>query len=488
MSTLQRRRVLRRTKIVATIGPASNSENVLRQLIWAGMDVARLNFSHGTHEEHARVIRTLRYLSERMGKPVTILQDLQGPKIRLGDLIGPITVEPGQMVRFRIGESQSDPEVLPVAFPAFLDYVRPGSRIVMDDGLLEFEVVEVEDEEVKARVVVGGVISSHKGINLPGVNIDIPGFTEKDEADLKFGLEQGVDVVAISFVRTAEDVARVRQAIGQYAPDRVDTPLIAKLERREALEHLEEILTVADGVMVARGDLGVEIPIQEVPIAQKRIIEMANRYGKVVITATQMLESMMHHPRPTRAEASDVANAVFDGTDALMLSGETASGRYPVEAVRTMDAIIRTAEMHMGLVQGCIRESEDFAEEIQGLPLSLALAARKLAEMPDMAALSVFTHTGRTAILLSKTRPRAAILAFTPEERTYRHLNMYWGVYPYMTPFAANVEQMLSHIENAMKSTGLVRRGQKVVLIAGFPVDAMRPANFLLVHTVGATL
>lgn len=482
------RRVLRRTKIVATIGPASRSESVLRQLIWAGMDVARLNFSHGTHEEHAEVIRTVRYLSKRMGKPVTILQDLQGPKIRLGDLIQPITVEQGQVVRFQVADAQTDPEVLPVAFPAFLDYVHPGTRIVMDDGLLEFEVVEVDEGEVKARVLVGGVVSSHKGINLPGVAIDIPGFTEKDEVDLKFGLDHDVDAVAISFVRTAEDVARVRQAIGQHAPDKVDIPLIAKMERREALENLEEILTVADGVMVARGDLGVEIPIQEVPIAQKRIIEMANRYGKVVITATQMLESMMHHPRPTRAEASDVANAVFDGTDALMLSGETASGKYPVEAVRTMDAIIRTAEMHLGHINRCLRNGEEFARELQGLPLSLALAARKLADMPDMAALAVFTHTGRTAILLSKTRPNAAILAFTPEERTYRRLNMYWGVYPHTTPFAENVEKMLSHIESAMKSTGLVRRGQKVVLIAGFPVDAMRPANFLLVHTVGASL
>ncbi len=482
------RRVLRRTKIVATIGPASREESVLRQLLWAGMDVARLNFSHGTHEEHAEVIRTLRRLAHRMGKPVAILQDLQGPKIRLGDLARPVRVQKGQVVRFRVGESQPEEDVLPVAFPEFMDYVHPGSRIAIDDGLLEFEVIEVDNGEARARVLVDGVVSSHKGINLPGVNIDVPGFTEKDEADLKFGLEHDVDAIAISFVRTAEDVARVRQAIGQFAPEKADIPLIAKLERREALEHLEEILLVADGVMVARGDLGVEIPIQEVPIAQKRIIQMANRYGKVVITATQMLESMMHHPRPTRAEASDVANAVFDGTDALMLSGETASGKYPVEAVRTMDAIIRMAEMYMEDMTRCYRAPEDFAPAMQGPPLSLALAARKLGEMREVAALAVFTHTGRTAITLSKTRPRAAILAFTPEESTYRRLSMYWGVYPYMVPFADSVEKMLGHIENALKSSGLVRAGQKVVLVAGFPVDAMRPANFLLVHTLGTEL
>lgn len=486
-----KRRMLRRTKIVATIGPASREEEVLRQLIWAGMDVARLNFSHGTHEEHAQVIHTLRRLAHRMGKPIMILQDLQGPKIRLGTLPRPRPIHQGQVVRFRVGEEvpqEAEPDVLPVAFPEFLQYVHPGTRIAVDDGLLEFEVLEVTAEEARARVLVDGVVSSHKGINLPGTPLDIPGFTEKDEIDLKFGLEHDVDAIAVSFVRTAEDVARVRQAVAQLAPEKVHIPLIAKLERREALENLEEILIAADGVMVARGDLGVEIPIQEVPIAQKRIIEMANRYGKVVITATQMLESMMQHPRPTRAEASDVANAVFDGTDALMLSGETASGRYPVEAVRMMDAIIRTAEMYTSEMSRCFFREGDFAPTMQGPPLNLALAARKLAEMPEVAALAVFTHTGRTAITLAKTRPRAAILAFTPDERTYRRLSMYWGIYPYMVPFADSVEKMLDHIENVLKSTGLVRTGQKVVLIAGFPVHAMRPANFLLVHTLGAEL
>ena len=483
------RPLLRRTKIVATIGPASREEPVLRRLLWAGMDVARLNFSHGTHEEHAEVIRRLRYLSHRLGKPLAILQDLQGPRIRIGVLRQPFPVKEGDLVRFRPAAVQEDEDVVPVDFPELLQYVRPGLPLAADDGLLEFEVVKIEGQDVVARARVSGQIRSHKGINLPGVSLDIPGFTEKDEQDLRFGLEHDVDAIAISFVRNAEDVARVRQAIAQYAPEKLDIPIIAKLERREALENLEQILEAADGVMVARGDLGVEIPIEQVPLAQKRIIQMANRYGRLVITATQMLESMVYHPRPTRAEASDVVNAVLDGADALMLSGETASGHYPVEAVQMMDALIRSAEAYVGEARCAATEPDsldDFAPSVQGPFLNLALAARQLAMNPEIAALAVFTHTGRTAITLSKTRPRTAILAFTHEERTYRRLNLYWGVQPFKVPFADSLETMLKHIENVLQGTGLIRMGQKVALVAGFPVHVSSPPNFLLVHTLGA--
>ncbi|NPA06485.1 MAG: pyruvate kinase [Chloroflexi bacterium] len=475
----------RYAKIIATIGPASADERTLRRLMLAGMDVARLNFSHGSHEEHGEIVRRIRYLSHRLGRPVAILQDLQGPKIRLGDLPKPITVHQGEEVIFVAGQEKTT-EGIPVAFDEFAAFVRPGTRIAIDDGLLEFEVVDVDPPKVRARVLTGGVLKSHKGINLIGVPLDIPGFTEKDEADLAFGLEQDVDAIAVSFVRTAEDVARIRRAITEIAPEKVDTPIIAKLERREALDNLESILAVADGVMVARGDLGVEIPTEEVPIAQKRIIALANRYGKLVVTATQMLDSMVHNPRPTRAEASDVANAVFDGTDALMLSAETATGRYPVRAVETMDAIIRTAERHSDEWGVCSRRLADEALARAPNAWGLARAAKALAEQhPEVAALAVFTNTGRTAVLLSKTRPRVPILAFTPVERTYRRLSMYWGIRPHMVPFANTVEVMFKHVEAALRATGHVKAGQKVVLVAGFPVGAMRPPNFLLVHTIG---
>ncbi len=474
----------RRTKIVATLGPASRGEATLRALLQAGVDVVRLNFSHGTHAQHAEAIRRVRQLAHRLGKPVAILQDLQGPKIRLGRLAQePLHLEPDDEVIFRFQSTSDDPRVLPVDFPDLARVVRPGGRILLDDGNLEFEVLAVEGATVRARTVLGGEVTSHKGVNLPGAHLDIPSFTEKDEADLTFGLQHGVDAVAISFVRSASDVARVRQAVAQIAPERADTPLIAKLERPEALDNLHAIVHAADGVMVARGDLGVEMRPEAVPIAQKRIIEMANRHAKLVITATQMLDSMIHNPRPTRAEASDVANAIFDGTDAVMLSGETAVGEYPVQAVEMMDAIVRQAEANLARwghwrgVPGDERPHDD--------ALSLAIAARELAHDRDVAAIAVFTQTGRTAMLMSKTRPRVPILAFTPEERTYRRLAMYWGIIPYRVPFADTVERMLRHVETGLMAATAIEPGQQVVIVAGFPVGAMRPPNFLLLHTVG---
>ena len=338
----------RRTKIVATIGPATQSESQMRELILAGMNVARLNFSHGAHVEHAERIKQLRSTSERLGTPVTILQDLQGPKIRTGIIKGDaVTLTAGDKLILTSRKIEGDRQKISVDFPDLPQVVKPGNRILLADGHMELKVLTTHEDEIETEVILGGTLSAHKGVNLPGIQLNIPGFTEKDEQDLAFGLAQGIDAVAISFVRTAKDVSRVRQAIAKYAPNQVNLPIIAKLERPEALENLDAIIDVSDGVMVARGDLGVEMSPEEVPIAQKQIIRCANQNAKVVITATQMLESMIQNPRPTRAEASDVANAIFDGTDAVMLSGETAIGKYPIKTVEMMDSIICKAENHL---------------------------------------------------------------------------------------------------------------------------------------------
>jgi len=475
----------RKAKIVATIGPASQDESIIERLLLAGMDVARLNFSHGTHETHAARILQLRAISKRLGRPLAVLQDLQGPKIRVGVLSAPLSLVSGQRVHLypeggsqpTIGNNQA---LFPVDFPQLFASVRPGNRILLDDGRLALLALSVDRDLVIAEVQTGGVLTSNKGINLPGVSLDIPAFTKKDADDLKFGLALGVDFVAISFVRRAEDVQQVRQEIACQSP--ADCPLvIAKLERPEALENLEVILDTADGVMVARGDLGVEMAPEDVPGAQKRIIQAANRKGKMVITATQMLESMIHNPLPTRAEASDVANAVFDGTDALMLSGETAVGEYPVEAVTLMDRIVRQAEAGFdawGHRQEV--ESDDHDDAV-----ALTRAARELAHDQDVAAVAVFTRMGRSGLLMAKSRPCVPILAFTPEECTYRRLALAWGVQPHIVPFVDTVEEMFKCVEMALRDSGMVKPGQQVVLVCGFPIGEMRPPNMVLLHTVG---
>ncbi len=478
----------RKAKIIATIGPASEGEDVLAALIEAGLDVARLNFSHGTHQEHAERIARIRRMAAEQGRSVGILQDLQGPKIRVGALSAPLQLTAGQQVRLYPEDAAprgglDAVAAIPVDFPELFDAVREGDRLLLDDGRLELRVIEKESAGLLAQVVVGGTLSAHKGINLPGVRLRIPAFTEKDEADLAFGLEQGVDAVAISFVRSVHDVILVRHAIKRLLRGRDQRPplLIAKLERPEALNELDDILDVVDGVMVARGDLGVEMPPEQVPVAQKRIIQTANRKAKLVITATQMLESMIHNPLPTRAEASDVANAVFDGTDALMLSAETAVGEYPVEAVRLMGRIVREAEAHF-FEWGAAHQTIDLGDSD---PASMARAAHELAHDRDVAAVAVFTMQGTTAWLMSKVRPRTPILAFTPDEATYRRLAFLWGVQPQLIPFARTLEEMLTQVDAALVRNRQVSIGQQVVLVCGFPVGAMRPPNMALLHTVG---
>jgi pyruvate kinase len=484
----------RRTKIVVTLGPATEDRKTLERLFKAGVNVVRLNFSHGTQAEHAERIHLVRAISEKLALPVTLLQDLQGPKIRTGLLKETgVDIVQGQDLILTTEQIEGDASRVSVDFPDLPNSVRPGGRILLDDGNLELVVVRVEDTEVHTQVVLGGVLKANKGVNLPGAKLNIPAFTEKDEQDLKFGLEQGVDAIAMSFVRTPGDVVRVRHRVARLAHDQRHVPIIAKLERPEALENLEAIVDAADGVMVARGDLGVEMPPESVPIAQKRIIEAANRDARIVITATQMLDSMINNPRPTRAEATDVANAIFDGTDAVMLSGETAIGRYPVQAVEMMDAIIRRAEAEIdrwghwrGGLADCV--GNQFAADLPPThddALSITRAGAELARDRNVAAIAVFTETGRTALLMSKTRPVVPILAFTPVVSTYQQLPMLWGVLPYLVPYSNTLEEMLGQVEKSMVTDTSLQPGQQVVLISGFPVGARRPPNLALLYTIG---
>jgi len=474
----------RNTKIVATIGPASQDEQTIQKLLQAGLNVARLNFSHGSHANHAIIYKCLRDTAKRLNKPLTILQDLQGPKIRTGNLLnGSIDLKPGAKLTLTTDFVIGDDKLVSVDYPGLPHNLQPGNRILLDDGQLELLVLSVGEKYVETKIILGGILKPHKGVNLPGAVLDIAGFTQKDEADLVFGLELGVDVIAVSFVRSKADIETIRKAIQSHAPHRQSIPIIAKLERPEALENLESIVETADGVMVARGDLGVEMSPEAVPIAQKRIIEMANRHTKIVITATQMLDSMIHNPRPTRAEASDVANAIFDGTDAVMLSGETASGLFPVQSVEMMNAIALQTESYMERWGHWHGPSE--AHGSTDDTYFMTLAARELAHDRNVAAIAIFTKSGRTALLMSKTRPGVHILAFTPEPDTYNRMQMYWGVTPHLVPHSNTIEDMIRVVEQELVSSYAIRPGQQVVLICGYPIHEIRPTNLAILHTVG---
>src|SRR5579862_5079413 len=400
--------VLRRAKIICTVGPACNSEAILRDLMRLGMDVARLNFSHGSHEEHARVMDRLRRAAQKENRTVCILQDLQGPKIRTGRLKGhaPVTLKAGSEVRITPRDIEGTASLISTTFRGLAREVAPGGRILLSDGLIELRLIRARGEDVECKIINGGLLGEHQGINLPGIALSIPALTSKDRADLEFGIKHAVDMVALSFVRSAADVREVKQIITEHG---ADIPVIAKLEKPQALERLEQIFEAADGVMVARGDLGVEMPPERVPVIQKHVIRRAAEWRRPVIIATQMLESMIHNPRPTRAEASDVANAIFDGTDAVMLSGETATGDYPREVVEMMARIVVEAERNAGL--GELRRRRERA------PLSIAEAICEsiahAAEDLHMAAIAVFTESGSTARMISKYRPKARIYAFT---------------------------------------------------------------------------
>jgi len=472
-----------RAKIIATIGPASEDKKTIIALLTAGMDVARINFSHGNNEVHAQVIQNLREAAQELNRPVTILQDLSGPKIRTGNIkSGSINLMDGNKFILTADDIEGSEEIVSVNYPDLALSAKVGGRILLDDGKLELLVKEIKGSQVVTEIIQGGVLKPRKGVNLPGADLTIRTLTEKDLADLKFGMAHDIDVLALSFVRSAEDIKRLRQEIININPDQKTLPIIAKLEHPDAIKNLHEIIHAADGVMVARGDLGIEMPPESVPIEQKRIISMANKHLSFVITATQMLESMVNNPRPTRAEASDVANAVLDGSDAVMLSGETAIGEFPLKPVQMMVSNIGQSENHIEeWGQSFFDPTED---AVHDNAVSITRAARELAHDRSVAAIAVFTRSGRTARLMSKARPCVPILAFTPVEKTYRYLSMLWGTTPYLIPQAETIEEMLGVLDTAVIAGTPVKAGQEIVLIAGFPIHKMVPPNLALLHTV----
>lgn len=472
----------RRTKIVATVGPACSGREMLKALLEAGVDVFRLNFSHGEKAQKAAWIADIRELSRQIQRAVSILGDLQGPKIRTGLMRGGHQLlSPGQEVLITTAAVEGGDGVIPTIYQSLPQDVSPGDQILLDDGQLELEVLESQGHQVRCRVLVGGELKDRKGINLPGVKVSAPALTDKDLEDLKFCIEQELDWVALSFVRSAEEVKHLKALIYQQQSQ---LRVVAKIEKPEALDNLEAIIEAADGAMVARGDLGVEIPSEQVPLLQKRIIRLCNSRGKPVITATQMLESMVHNPRPTRAETSDVANAILDGTDAVMLSAETASGRYPVEAVRVIDRVASDVEKdpHMSPTRF------EPIQEINGyrsLTDAIGQAACQVAEAVGAAAILAFTQTGSTAALVAKHRPRLPILAVTPTTMVRRRLALYGGVRSLRVPIEGTTETQINSVEAAVLESGLLKRGDVVVITMGSPVSAPGTTNLLKIHRLG---
>jgi pyruvate kinase len=470
---------LRRAKIICTIGPACNSESAMRDLLRLGMDIARLNFSHGTHEEHAHNIQRLRRAAQREGRTLCILQDLQGPKIRTGQLERhePVLLKTGSLVTITPQDVPGNAARISTSFPDLATELAPGARVLLSDGLIELRVDSVRGNDVVCEVLNGGTLGEHKGINLPGVALSIQALTEKDRKDLEFGLKQGVDAVALSFVRSAADVTTVKKIIVAQG---ADVPVIAKLEKPQAIDHLEEILEVADGVMVARGDLGVEMAPEKVPVIQKHVIRRAAAWRRPVITATQMLESMIENPRPTRAETSDVANAIFDGTDAVMLSAETASGKYPRESVAIMARIVIEAERNTADLSQTRRRRERRSLSVaETICESIAHAAEDL----PMGAIAIFTETGNTARMISKYRPKAPIYAFTHIAPVVQRMNLYWGVHPVRCSQARSAEQMVSLAEQSLVRRGLLKPGEVLGVVAGTR-QTSGSTNLMRLHVV----
>ncbi len=451
-----------KAKIVCTIGPASEDEAMLRKLILAGMDIARLNFSHGTHEEHLRKMERIRKVSGELGKPVAIMQDLQGPKIRIGTFKKPpIHLKAGDKFTITTRPVEGDQTIVSTTYQNLPFDVKPGDYILVNDGLIKLKVLSTDKENVHCEVVNGGSLYDRRGINLPGVKISEPSLTEKDKEDLKFGLEHQVDYVALSFVRDAESIVQLRQFMGDRA-----VPIVSKLEKPEALENLDAIIQESDAVMVARGDLGVEISTEKVPSVQKQIIEKCMAYSKPVITATQMLDSMMVNPRPTRAEATDVANAIFDGSDAVMLSGETAFGKYPLESVQMMNAIIRESEKHRNYFRlNPDQESQTLQEH--RFSYSICHAAAHAAEEIGARYIVVLTRSGYTARTMSHFRPSVPILALTSSLKTFRRMSLYWGVIPIFVANDLFITEDLSDLQWLLSQDGWIKNEDRLIIIAG---------------------
>ncbi len=470
---------MRKTKIVATIGPATSSPEMIERLILAGMDVARLNFSHGTHAEHAERIVLLRTIARRLQRPLAILQDLQGPKIRTGVLWEnlPIRLESGAHFTITTRDITGDREIVSTTYKALPQDVRPGDRILLSDGLIELRVLATTGDEVRTEVVFGGELRENQGINLPRVNVSAPALTEKDTEDLHFGLSQDVDYIALSFVRRAADVRQVRRIIAD-AGKRI--PVIAKIEKPEALDDLAAIVAECQGLMVARGDLGVEMPPEQVPVVQKQLIEAANTAGGPVITATQMLDSMIRNPRPTRAEASDVANAIIDGTDAVMLSGETATGRFPIESVEMMVRIAESAEESGRHGDHNVEARWQIIRQ-PSIDDAISAAACAVVNALPVRAIVAFTLSGHTARLVSRQRPHVPIVAFTPSEEAYRRLILIWGIAPNHGEFFDRLDDLSKHLMTFLPARGLAQPGDLIVMTGGHPLAARGVSNLVKV-------
>jgi pyruvate kinase len=475
---------MRRAKIVATIGPASDDPLILKQLLELGVDVARLNFSHGDHDDHARTLDRIRAAQKQHGRPVAVLQDLQGPKIRTGPLragkAGVRLVPGAELVITTEAEIAGDEKLVSTTYPHLAEDVSPGDRLLLADGLLELRVLSTDGVRVRAEVVQGGVLGESKGINLPGVALRAEALSDKDRADLAFGLSHGVDFVALSFVRTPEDVVSCRREMERSG--RI-VPIIAKIEKPEAIEQLDGILAAADGLMVARGDLGVEMPPERVPTVQREVIRKANAAGKPVIVATQMLESMIEHPRPTRAEASDVANAIWDGADAVMLSGETASGRFPTNAVEMMSRIVVEAE-RVAVAELPVPPLPSAPAPFNAVTAAVACQA---AEAAGAVALCCFTLSGTTARLVSHFRPRAPIIAFSPDQSIRRRLALYWGVVPKVMEPIKNEDTMIELVSERLVADGLAKPGDRIVVVHGSPLGVPGQTNAIRLHQIAAS-
>jgi pyruvate kinase len=465
----------KRTKIIATIGPSSSSSTVIAKLIRAGMDAARLNFSHGERQDHINRIRLIRQEAAKAGRQIAIIQDLQGPKLRVGVMQDDgVMLKRGDTIAVSTQKAVGTSRKISITYSRLAKDLEPGGRILLDDGRLELKVLRRAGSGLVCMVIRGGVLRSRKGVNLPGARLVIPSLTQKDKEDIIFGMEHGVDYVALSFVRTADDIRHARRFLHALGGD---APIIAKIEKPEALENLDAIISAADGVMVARGDLGVEMSPEQVPLLQKKIIHACNRAEKPVITATQMLESMIENPQPTRAEASDVANAILDGTDCVMLSGETAMGKHPVQAVALMARIAEQAETSLTPVPP--------DTDVAGPGESIAHAACRAAGEQRAKAIVAFTQSGTTALLVSKHRPAAAIIAATPFERIARRMSLYWGVRPIILKTKKTTDDMIAGVEQAMLRQKLVKARDLIVLTAGVPIGVAGSTNMMKIHSVG---
>lgn len=470
----------RRTKIVATLGPATSTEETIRELVRSGADVARLNFSHGEHEGHLKNARFVRAAAEALGRNVAVMQDIQGPKIRTGEVVGGTELVEGNRVVVAPGDFLGDASRLSTSYQRIAQDVEPGHQILVDDGLLKLEVEEIEDGEVVCKVVTGGPISSHKGLNFPDSSLSISGLTDKDLEDLRFGIEElEPDWVAASFVRSGDEVEEIKERVKEFGGN---APVISKIEKHEAIDEIEGILRASDGVMVARGDLAVELSAERVPIEQKRIVARCRRLGKPVVVATQMLDSMIRNPNPTRAEVSDVANAIFDRTDAVMLSGETAVGRYPSESVREMDRICRAAEEAINYGRDITTSTEWGRGDRYD---ALTHAACELAEDLDLEAIITSTQSGLSCIRVARFRPPNRILAVSPEEATVRMLAMVWGVTAVCGEQRGNIEERYEGAIEATQESGLLKKGDRVILTGGSMSTTPGSTNMLKLHTIG---